>query len=131
MNQRWLFQGDSITDSDRNRLLSDDVGQGYVKWLAESLKCDYPNIILINRGISGHRTHDLVLRWHQDTIAINPDRLFLLIGINNIWHQYLLNKPAYLYEYNHHLRWMLNETKRFLPHTKTTSIYGRFFDAIL
>jgi acyl-CoA thioesterase I len=120
MKQRWLFQGDSVTDCDRNRLLDDDLGHGYVHWMAETLHRKQPDIIIMNRGVSGHRTHDLVLRWQQDTITLKPDRLFLLIGINNIWHQYLLNKPAYLYEYDHHLRWMLNETKRQLPNTKIT-----------
>ena len=110
----WLFQGDSVTDCNRNRLIPTSLGVGYVSMLEKRIR----NIQIINRGVSGERTHELISRWTDDLLTIRPSYLSILIGINNIWHQYLLNRPAYPFEYNHHLRWMLNQVKRLIPECK-------------
>jgi lysophospholipase L1-like esterase len=107
----WLCQGDSVTDCGRNRSIRDSLGNGYVSLLEKHLK----QVQIVNLGVSGERTHDLIMRWTDDLLSIRPNILTVLIGINNIWHQYLLNRPAYLFEFDHHLRWMLNEVKRHMP----------------
>lgn len=82
---RILFQGDSITDTDRKREDPKDLGQGYVKHVGESLKGR--GLDLINLGISGNQTWDLLARLRSDFLDIKPDILTILIGINDTWHR--------------------------------------------
>ena len=85
-----LFQGDSITDANRD-YRSFDLGQGYVHFIKESL----PNTEIINKGISGNRTLELLERWQADTLDINPDILSILIGVNEVWHHFRFGKNDY------------------------------------
>ncbi len=80
-----LFQGDSITDCGRNRGDPDDLGDGYVMLASTMLSVKYPqyNLKFINRGISGDKIEDLVYRWDKDCIALKPDWISILIGIND------------------------------------------------
>jgi len=82
-----LFQGDSITDDNRDRL-GDGLGIGYVAFAAKMLTQKYPDIDFefINRGISGNETGDLLSRLETDFIEISPDIVSILIGINDVWH---------------------------------------------
>jgi lysophospholipase L1-like esterase len=95
--QTFLFQGDSITDGnwgvnwgmkwgdtrglDGNHFL----GHGYVFAIAARLGADFPNagFTFHNRGISGHKVPDLEKRWETDAIALKPDVLSILVGIND------------------------------------------------
>ncbi len=88
MKVRLLFQGDSITDAGRNREDIHDLGGGYPKYAAEYLKEKYPQVDfeLIDLGISGNQTKDLVERLEADFIDIKPDVVSILIGINDVWH---------------------------------------------
>ncbi len=80
-----LFQGDSITDCNRNREDPDSRGDGYVNLITEILADRHAqqNIKFINRGISGDKIRDLSLRWDRDCIRIKPDILSILIGVND------------------------------------------------
>jgi lysophospholipase L1-like esterase len=83
-----LFQGDSITDAGRNYEDYHDLGRGYPKYAAAILKDRYPDkeFEFINLGISGNQTKNLVERLEKDFLAINPDIVSILIGINDVWH---------------------------------------------
>jgi acyl-CoA thioesterase I len=63
-DSRWIFIGDSITDSGR-RQCPEAVGSGYVRdvrdWLRASIPALAPQII--NKGISGNTISDLQRRW--------------------------------------------------------------------
>ena len=83
---RILFQGDSITDGGRGR--TDDpnhiMGHGYVFNIASYLGAKYPQKFeFINRGESGDYSTKLLSRWHRDTVALKPDVLSLMIGVND------------------------------------------------
>jgi lysophospholipase L1-like esterase len=83
-----LFQGDSITDGGRAKVgndLNHTMGQDYAYLLAAQLGAELPerNLHFLNRGISGERVPDLAARWQQDTLALKPDILSILIGIND------------------------------------------------
>ena len=41
-----------------------------------------------NRGISGNRVVDLYARIRKDMIHLKPDYMSILIGINDVWHEY-------------------------------------------
>jgi lysophospholipase L1-like esterase len=42
---------------------------------------------VINRGVSGNKIIDLASRWERDVIAMKPDVLSIMIGINDVWHE--------------------------------------------
>lgn len=85
---KLLFQGDSITDAGRNREDCHDLGGGYPKYAAQYLQESHPEIDFefIDLGISGNQTKDLVARLQNDFLAIDPDIVSILIGINDVWH---------------------------------------------
>ena len=87
---RLLFQGDSITDAGRDKRNYYNLGSGYPKYAAENLKDAHPEIDFefINLGISGNRTDQLFDRLYADAIALEPDVISILIGINDVWHRY-------------------------------------------
>jgi acyl-CoA thioesterase I len=95
-----LFQGDSITDCGRNREDLNDLGDGYVRMISTRLSDDCPqyNLRFINRGISGNKIEDLVYRWDKDCIALKPDWISLLIGVNDT-----LGTPIKKFEEEYHL----------------------------
>ncbi len=91
---RILFQGDSVTDANRNREDPQDLGIGYAKMASELLKAQYPDteFEFFNRGIGGNRAADLLNRWDEDAISLKPDVISILVGINDTWHT--VNKNA-------------------------------------
>ena len=87
---RVLFQGDSITDAGRDRRNYYNLGNGYPSYAAPLIKEAHPELELefINLGISGNRTGQLFDRLYPDAIALKPDVISILIGINDLWHRY-------------------------------------------
>ncbi len=85
-----LFQGDSITDAGRDRANIHDMGDGYPRYASAMLADAFPDVEFefVNLGISGNRTEHLVERLENDFVAIQPDIVSLLIGINDVWHHY-------------------------------------------
>ncbi len=85
-----LFQGDSITDAGRDRENIYDMGDGYPRYASAMLVDAFPDVEFefVNLGISGNRTEHLVERLENDFVAIQPDIVSLLIGINDVWHHY-------------------------------------------
>lgn len=65
---RVVFMGDSITQL----------------WKFEGADGYFPGKPYINRGISGQTTPQMVLRFHQDVIALKPKVVVILGGINDI-----------------------------------------------
>jgi acyl-CoA thioesterase I len=87
---RIVFQGDSITDAGRDRSATASLGDGYAHRVARAIETLYPelNCTFYNRGISGNRVYDVEARWREDCIALQPDVLSILIGINDTWRRY-------------------------------------------
>ena len=84
--QRIVFIGDSITDSERLREVP-PFGNGYMSLVRAFVTARHPELGLtwFNRGVSGDTVRDLDRRWEQDVIALKPDWLSVMIGINDIW----------------------------------------------
>jgi lysophospholipase L1-like esterase len=89
-NALILFQGDSITDCGRDREHHTDLGSGYPFFLSSILSYKHPDkeYSFLNRGISGNRIVDLYARVKEDIINISPDVLSILIGVNDVWHEF-------------------------------------------
>jgi lysophospholipase L1-like esterase len=117
-----LFQGDSITDSGRSRTRttanSDGaLGNGYPLLIAAPMLRDAPTAgwRFFNRGISGNRVPDLQARWEADTIALAPDILSVLIGVNDYWHTRDGNSSGTVADYESQFTALLEGTRAALP----------------
>jgi len=115
---RLLFQGDSITDmkwgrnqNDRNHYL----GHSYVYLIASRLGVEMPEAKLefFNRGMSGHKVHDLRARWQKDAIDMKPDLLSILVGINDVGRTVTKGKGFDEWEANY--RFILDESRKANP----------------
>lgn len=120
---RVLFQGDSITDGGRDRggrYLDHTLGHGYPYIIAGIYGGHFPGLKLtfLNRGISGHKVADLAARWQNDTIALKPDVLSILIGINDVWHNIGGNKEIKYAEIEATYDKMISDTLAALPGIK-------------
>lgn len=111
-NARVLFQGDSITDSGRNRQDSSSLGDGYALITAAWFSALYPaqKVTFLNRGISGDRVPNLLARWNEDCIALKPTWLSILIGVNDMWRRYDSNDPTTTEQYESNYRRLLDQT---------------------
>ena len=115
---RLLFQGDSITDAGRSRNPeAPDLGNGYPKFAAQLIRERFPDISwdFINRGISGNRAADLLARWQEDCIDLQPDVVSLLIGINDTWRAFDSNDPTAAEVYEANYRKLLEDIKANTP----------------
>ena len=86
---RILFQGDSVTDGGRDKRNYYNMGNGYPKYASKLIADAHPEIEFefINLGISGNRTSQLFDRLHPDALALQPDIVSILIGVNDVWHR--------------------------------------------
>lgn len=123
--QTILFQGDSITDSGRNRddtgfNTSKVLGSGYPMLAAASTLEKHADLQLkiFNKGVSGNKVYQLVDRWDNDCIALKPDVLSILIGVNDIWHKLNGQYNGTVEIYRKDYIAMLEMTKRLLPGVK-------------
>lgn len=117
-----LFQGDSITDVFRNRATTgpnspQGLGSGYPMLIATARLHDAPNEPwrFLNRGISGNRVPDLDARWADDTIALTPGLLSILIGVNDYWHVRLGRSNGTRADFDTGLGALLDRTRAALP----------------
>lgn len=120
--KRILFQGDSITDASRVRTderenLASAMGTGYPNLVAAQLLASQPEagMRFLNRGISGHRVVDLYARWKVDAINLRPDVISILIGINDVWHEFGSGNGVEVPRYETIYRLMLQMTREALP----------------
>ena len=116
-NTRIIFLGDSITESavnSKNQAVS--VGgkeiypeyDGFIHLLKENLNED---IELIGKGISGDKVSDLLTRYNRDVIKLNPDIVFIYIGINDVWHKYDFGTGTDIDLYELGLRQIISDIK--------------------
>lgn len=110
-----LFQGDSITDTYRTDSADPaaSLGEGYPAKIAAKIAEKHADlgIKIINRGISGNRTWDLVGRWDKDCIDLKPDYISLLIGVNDTWRGYDQGDITTAEQYETNMRKLLDRIK--------------------
>src|SRR6056297_3628243 len=113
-----LFQGDSITDAGRTAGVG-ELGNGYPYLLATRLWAQFPghNLTVVNRGISGNRSRDLVKRWDEDALELQPDLISILIGINDTWRYFDRNDKTTAGQFHQAYHSILSKTRDRLPQT--------------
>ncbi len=104
-----LFQGDSITDAGRDYSDPLSMGDGYAQMAAS--RFDDSGIRFLNRGISGNRAVDLQLRWDRDCLALKPDWVSIMIGVNDAWRRYDSNDPTSCDSFTQSYRDILTRTR--------------------
>lgn len=113
-----LFQGDSITEG--GRWPGDDpnhiMGQDYAYIVAAQIGLDYPErrLLFINRGVSGNTVVNLAGRWQADTIALKPDVLSIMVGVNDTFYSNGQSIETYEQTYDA----LIAETLKALPNVK-------------
>lgn len=118
---RILFQGDSITDAGRSRERDDMVGVGYPLLVKADLSFEEPHKYeFYNRGVSGNRIVDLYARIKADIVNVKPDVMSILIGVNDVWHEYAEKGPNGVdaEKYFKIYSMLLEEVRELLPETK-------------
>lgn len=110
-----LFQGDSITDCGRG----EGLGNGYALLVTSELGRENPGAYqFINRGISGNRVTDVYARIKKDIINLKPDYMSLLIGVNDVWHEFSRNDGVDADKFEKIYSMLIEEVKAALPDIK-------------
>jgi len=124
-NDVVLFQGDSITDAGRNKtdIKANNVaywGSGYAFIAGSHLLKTYPakSLQIFNTGISGNKVYQLADRWDKDCLAIKPNVLSILVGVNDFWHTLTSGYTGTIDTYRTDYKKLLDRTKQALPDVK-------------
>lgn len=121
-NMVFLFQGDSITDANRDRGMNQQhfIGQSYVYLISSKLSNEQAEKqpTFINRGISGNRVSDLYARWNEDAFSLKPDVLSILIGVNDAWRTVSGEPSGVTDRFEKAYRHLLEETREVMPDTR-------------
>lgn len=117
-----LFQGDSITDCGRNRKnenanAAPALGTGYPLLVASEVLDAHPDAELrfFNRGVSGDKVPDLEKRWDADALALQPDVISILIGVNDYWARSKHGYTGTPRDYEEGYDALLDRTRQALP----------------
>ena len=104
-NKEVVFLGDSIT---QNAVINSEDFKGFISLLGENVDQDTE---LIGKGIGGDKVSDLLTRYRDDVIKLNPDMVFIYIGINDVWHKYDYGTGTDIDLYENGLRQIINDLK--------------------
>ena len=117
-----VFQGDSITDGGRDRTILEPnndaaFGASHAALLMRDIRAAHPEVPwrFYNRGISGNKLPDLQARWASDTIALRPDILSILAGVNDYWHTRSFRYTGTTEDYERQYSALLAATRAALP----------------
>ena len=104
-NKKVIFLGDSIT---QNAVINSEDFKGFISLLEENVN---QNTELIGKGIGGDKVSDLLTRYRDDVIKLNPDIVFIYIGINDVWHKYDYGTGTDIDLYENGLRQIITDLK--------------------
>lgn len=117
-----LFQGDSITDGGRDRRIAGPnigaaLGTSYPLLIASDVLRAAPerDWRFFNRGVSGDKVPDLRARWSGDTLALAPNVLSVLVGVNDFWHKRLNGYTGTTADYEAQFVALLTATRQAFP----------------
>ena len=112
-----VFLGDSITEAG---IYDKEVGvpsgdtliypkyTGFITLLKKDIEDD---VELIGKGVSGNKVSNLLERYKKDVLSLNPDIVFIYIGINDVWHKYSFGTGTDIIFYENGLRKIIADIK--------------------
>ena len=112
-----VFLGDSITEAG---IYDKEVGvpsgdtliypkyTGFITLLKKDIEDD---IELIGKGIGGNKVSNLLERYKKDVLSLNPDIVFIYIGINDVWHKYSFGTGTDIIFYENGLKKIIGDLK--------------------
>ena len=112
-----VFLGDSITEAG---IYDKEVGvpsgdtliypkyTGFITLLKKDIEDD---IELIGKGVGGNKVSNLLERYKKDVLSLNPDIVFIYIGINDVWHKYSFGTGTDIIFYENGLRKIIADLK--------------------
>ena len=113
-----VFLGDSITEAGvydkeveveyNGELVYPDY-TGFITFLSQSVP---EKTELVGKGISGDKVSDLLTRYKKDVIDLDPDIVFIYIGINDVWHKYDFGTGSDIDLYENGLRQIISEIQK-------------------
>lgn len=98
-----VFLGDSITQQ------AEDFEDGFINLIRQNIVQD--KFELVGKGIGGNKVSDLLTRYKSDVIDLNPDIVFIYIGINDVWHKYDFGTGSDIDLYEKGLRTIISDIK--------------------
>jgi lysophospholipase L1-like esterase len=115
-----VFQGDSITHGGRGGDPNHAIGHSYVILIAAPQAAYYPeaHFQFHNRGVSGNAVGSLVGRWNNDTLALKPDVVSILIGVNDLLQTVNQGHPFSIQDFEGSYRRILAETLKSNPNVR-------------
>ena len=93
-----VFQGDSATDSGRDRSCYNDLGEGYPNYAAAMIQdcfgddCDFE---FYNFACDGNSIRDLNDSLNDDFVEIKPDIVSVMIGVDDILSSEYITRREY------------------------------------
>lgn len=76
-------------------------------------------IEVVNAGISGHKSTDMLARFQRDVLDKKPDLVTISVGVNDVWHGFYDNHPdgdgprgIPLVEYRQHVEDMITQAEK-------------------
>ena len=132
-DSRVLFLGDSITDVKFNfRMMSKIKGRNiYALQLKKRFRKYSKDIHVDIKGIASNRTYHVYDRLTKDCIALKPDVIVMLIGVNDAWENYVpqdylpLVRPM-----EPHIREIYRRIRTELPDTQVLYLMPFMIDAV-
>lgn len=119
MKKHILFFGDSITDAGRDKSAPESIGNGFVNLIARELGKKEPDqCVIINRGVSGNRSVDLISRLNQDVISLQPEYVTILSGVNDVWHELSREAGVSAGDFEAHYTGMVQQLQEKIPSVK-------------
>lgn len=132
-NSKILFLGDSITDIKFNRKMNRRLHgkRVYALQVAEELKKHARNPEFFYKGIASDRTYLVYDRLTRDCIALKPDVIILLIGVNDAWEHYVPeNYPPLKRPMEPHMREIYRRIKTELEDTQILFLLPFMIDTV-
>ena len=81
---------------------------GFITLLKENVG---DNVELIGKGVSGDKVSNLLERYKKDVLSLNPDIVFIYIGINDVWHKYDFGTGTDIIFYENGLKKIIGDLK--------------------
>ena len=82
-----VFLGDSITQ------MGGQPG-GYVELFKDFCATNKLDIKVINSGIGGHKSNDMMVRLDKDVLSYKPTWVSVSCGVNDVWHNFMKDQDG-------------------------------------